>query len=203
VPAVGFVLEALVAIDGSKFKAVNNRDRNFTSAKLQRRMDRVQHQPLPAALDTADRQEPAVAQVKAERLRDKIATLKAKMRELKEIEVQLNETPDKQLSLTDPDARSMKTWHGNGRLQRAGSSRRDAPPDRDPRGHERRRRSRPTELDGQAGASSHGCQELSAVADRGYFKGEEILACQEAGITVFVPKTLTSGGDSGGPLWQR
>ena len=61
------------------------------------------------ALDTADRQEPAVAQVKAERLHDKIATLKTKLKELKEIEVQLNETPDKQISLTDPDARSMKT----------------------------------------------------------------------------------------------
>ncbi|MDT4782305.1 IS1182 family transposase ISPa7 [compost metagenome] len=61
------------------------------------------------ALDTADRQEPPVAQVKAERLSDKIATLKAKLQELKEIEVQLNETPDKQVSLTDPDARSMET----------------------------------------------------------------------------------------------
>ncbi len=61
------------------------------------------------ALDTADRQEPAVARVKAERLHDKIETLKAKMQEFKDIEVQLNETPDKQISLTDPDARSMKT----------------------------------------------------------------------------------------------
>lgn len=61
------------------------------------------------ALDTADRREPSVAQVKAERLHDKIAALKAKMQELKEIEVQLNQTPDKQISLTDPDARSMKT----------------------------------------------------------------------------------------------
>jgi len=61
------------------------------------------------ALDTADRQEPSVAQAKAERLHDKISALKAKMQELKQIEVQLNETPDKQISLTDPDARSMKT----------------------------------------------------------------------------------------------
>lgn len=61
------------------------------------------------AFDTADRQEPAVAQVKAERLHDKIATLKAKLQEPKENEVQLNETPDKQISLTDSDARLMKT----------------------------------------------------------------------------------------------
>ena len=100
-----------MAIDGSKFKAVNNRDRNFTSAKLQRRMEEIESSinRYLTALDTADRQEPAVAQVKAERLHDKIATLKTKLQELKEIEVQLNETPDKQISLTDPDARSMKT----------------------------------------------------------------------------------------------
>ena len=59
-------------------------------------------------------------------------------------------------------------------------------------------RSRPTELHGQASARGHGCRELSAVADRGYFKGEEILACHEAGITVFVPKTLTSGATAAG-----
>ncbi|WP_446938229.1 IS1182 family transposase, partial [Pseudomonas aeruginosa] len=108
---LGLFSEALVAIDGSKFKAVNNRDRNFTSAKLQRRMEEIESSinRYLSALDTADRQEPAVAQVKAERLHDKIATLKAKLQELKEIEVQLNEIPDKQISLTDPDARSMKT----------------------------------------------------------------------------------------------
>lgn len=108
---LGLFSEALVAIDGSKFKAVNNRDRNFTSAKLQRRMEEIESSinRYLTALDTADRQEPAVAQVKAERLHDKIATLKAKLQELKEIEVQLNETQDKQISLTDPNARSMKT----------------------------------------------------------------------------------------------
>jgi transposase len=103
--------EALVAIDGSKFKAVNNRDRNFTSAKLQRRMEEIESSinRYLVALDTADRQEPAVAHARSERLQDKIAALKAQMTGLKDIEVQLNETPDKQISLTDPDARSMKT----------------------------------------------------------------------------------------------
>src|SRR5450759_1806102 len=108
---LGLFAEALVAIDGSKFKAVNNRDRNFTSAKLKRRMEEIESSinRYLAALDTADRQEPVVAQVKSERLHAKIAALKAHMKELKEIEVRLNATPDKQISLTDPDARSMKT----------------------------------------------------------------------------------------------
>src|SRR4029453_16797443 len=71
---LGLFSEALVAIDGSKFKAVNHRDRNFTSAKLQRRMEDIESSinGYLAALDTADRQEPAVAQVKAAPLQDKI-----------------------------------------------------------------------------------------------------------------------------------
>jgi transposase len=108
---LGLFSEALVAIDGSKFKAVNNRDRNFTSAKLQRRMEEIESSinRYLTDLDTADRQEPAVAQLRTERLQDKITALKAQMKALKAIEVQLNATPDKQISLTDPDARSMKT----------------------------------------------------------------------------------------------
>jgi hypothetical protein len=61
------------------------------------------------ALETADRQEPVIAKAKTERLHDKIAALKEQMQVLRDIEVQLNAAPDKQLSLTDPDARSMKT----------------------------------------------------------------------------------------------
>jgi transposase len=103
--------DALVAIDGSKFKAVNNRDRNFTSAKLKRRMEEIESSisRYLAALDTADRHEPAVAQARSARLEDKIAALKAQMLELKAIEVRLNAAPAKQISLADPDARSMKT----------------------------------------------------------------------------------------------
>lgn len=198
---LGLFSEALVAIDGSKFKAVNNRDRNFTSAKLQRRMAEIESSinRYLTALETADRQEPAVAQVKAERLHDKIATLKAKMQELKEIEVQLNEAPDKQISLTDPDARSMKT-RGTGMVGYNVQAAVDAKHhlivahevtndgvDRD-------------QLSSMAkqAREAMGVEELSAVADRGYFKGEEILACHEAGITVFVPKTLTSGATAAG-----
>ena len=108
---LGLFSETLVAIDGSKFKAVNNRDRNFTSAKLQRRMEEIESSisRYLVGLDSADRQEPAVAQARTERLEGKIAALKAQMQALKEIEVRLNATADKQLSLTDPDARSMKT----------------------------------------------------------------------------------------------
>ena len=108
---LGLFGDNLVAIDGSKFKAVNNRDRNFTSAKLKRRMEEIESSisRYLAALDAADRQEPTAAEPSAVRLEEKIAKLKTQMKELQAIEIQLNESPDKQVSLTDPDARSMMT----------------------------------------------------------------------------------------------
>jgi len=198
---LGLFSEALVAIDGSKFKAVNNRDRNFTSAKLQRRMEEIESSinRYLTALDTADRQEPAVAKVKSERLQDKIAALKEQMKVLKDIEVELNKTPDKQISLTDPDARSMKT-RGTGivgyNVQTAVDTKHhlivahevtNVGIDRD-------------QLSSMAkkARTAMGVQDLTAIADRGYFKSEEILACHETGITALVPKCKTSGAKAAG-----
>jgi transposase len=193
--------DALVAIDGSKFKAVNNRDRNFTSAKLQRRMEEIESSinRYLTALDTADRQEPAVAKAKSERLQDKIAALKEQMKALKDIEVELNKTPDKQISLTDPDARSMKT-RGTGivgyNVQTAVDTKHhlivahevtNVGIDRD----------QLTSMAKKA-RTAMGVQDLTAIADRGYFKSEEILACHETGITALVPKCKTSGAKAAG-----
>jgi transposase len=193
--------EALVAIDGSKFKAVNHRDRNFTSAKLERRMRDIEESigRYLLAMDTADRQEPAIAKVRTERLQDKIAALKEQMRSLKEIEIQLNAAPDGQVSLTDPDARSMKT-RGTGVVGYNVQTAVDAKHhlivahqvtnngiDRD-------------QLTAMAklARTEMGVDKLTAVADRGYYKSEEMLACHEAGIAVFVPKTVTSSATAHG-----
>ena len=99
--------EALVAIDGSKFKAVNNRDKNFTANKIQRRMAQIEASidRYLSALETADRQEGEVAQAKGVRLKDKIAALKEQLQEFKKIAVAVRTAPDQQISLTDPDAR--------------------------------------------------------------------------------------------------
>lgn len=187
--------EALVAIDGSKFKAVNNRDRNFTGAKLQRRMEEIESsiQRYLTELETADRQEPEIAQAKAGRLNEKIAALRTQMQQLREIETRLAQSPDGQLSLTDPDARSMKT-RGTGvvgyNVQTAVDARHhlivahevtNAGIDRNL-------------LSGMAKQAREaiGGDDLTVIADRGYFKGEQLLACQAAGITAIVPKTITS-----------
>ncbi len=198
---LGMFTEAVVAIDGSKFKAVNNRDRNFTSAKLERRMKEVESSinRYLAALDTADLQEPAVAKARTERLQDKIAALKEQMKSLKDIEAKLNETPDKQISLTDPDCRSMKT-RGEGivgyNVQTAVDTKHhlivahevtNVGVDRD----------QLTNMAKQARAAI-GTEDLTVVADRGYFKSVEILSCHKAGIIPIVPKTVTSNATAAG-----
>ena len=193
--------DALVAIDGSKFKAVNNRDRNFTSAKLKRRMEEIESsiQHYLSALDTADRQEPSVARARTERLEDKITALKVQMKTLRQIGKQLEKAPDQQLSLTDPDARSMKT-RGNGivgyNVQTAVDAKHhlivahDVTND----GSDRSQLSAMAE----AAREATGTDELTVIADRGYFKGEEILACEQAGITPIVAKTDTSAAPKEG-----
>ena len=98
-----------MAIDSSKFKAVNSRDRNFTPGKIERRQEQIEQsiQRYLDALETADRTQPAEVEAKTERLQDKIETLREQMRRLEQIKEQLEGEPDGQLSLTDPDARSM------------------------------------------------------------------------------------------------
>lgn len=107
--------DAFVAIDGSKFKAVNNRDRNFTKAKMKRRLQEIDQsiERYLGQIASADRRELNVAKAKTQRLEDKIAALKKEIVKLKKLEVRLLDAPDGQISLTDPDARSMNS-RGNG-----------------------------------------------------------------------------------------
>jgi transposase len=109
---IGLLATASVAIDGSKFKAVNNRDKNFTRAKVERRRAQLEESVARylSQLDTADRHEPTEALVtKTERLKEKLAKLKEELAKLAIIEAQMLASPDQQVSLTDPDSRSMAT----------------------------------------------------------------------------------------------
>ncbi|MVW84937.1 IS1182 family transposase [Pseudomonas sp. PB101] len=198
---LGLFGENLVAIDGSKFKAVNNRDRNFTSAKLKRRMEEIESNinRYLTALDAADRQEPTASEPSAVRLEEKIAKLKTQMKELKAIEIQLNESPDKQVSLTDPDARSMMT-RGTGivgyNVQTAVDTQNHLIVAHEVTnfGSDRDQLSSMAKQARDAMAS----ETLAVVADRGYFKSEEILACHDADITAYVPKPMTSSAKADG-----
>jgi len=196
---MGLLTEASVAIDGSKFKAVNNRDKNFTRAKMERRMAQIEESVARylQQLDTADRQEPSEAlKTKTERLREKIEKLKQEMRRLGDLRAIMLSAPDQQISLTDPDARSMATSsRGSGvvgyNVQVAVETKHHLiiAHEVTNEGSDRAQLSSVA----TAAKATLGVEMLDAVADRGYYSGEEILACDKAGITVTLPKPMTSG----------
>jgi transposase len=207
--SLGLLSKASVAIDGSKFKAVNNRDKNFTQAKVEKRRTQLEESVARylAQLDTADRQEPSESiELKKTHLKEKLEKLKSEMQKLEAIEKQVLASPDKQISLTDPDSRSMATsGRGSGvvgynvqiavdtehhlivhhEVTNVGSDR--------------------SQLASTATAAKEvlGVETLEAVADRGYFNGEEIKACDDAGITVTLPKPMTSGAKSAGRFGKQ
>jgi transposase len=206
---MGLLAKASVAIDGSKFKAVNNRDKNFTRAKVEKRRTQLEQSVARylSQLDTADRQEPSeTVELKKTHLNEKLEKLKSEMAKLEAIESRVEASPDKQISLTDPDSRSMATsGRGSGvvgynvqtavdtehhlivahEVTNVGSDR--------------------SQLTNTATAAKEalGVDKLEAVADRGYFNGEEIKACDDAGITVTLPKPMTSGAKSEGRFGKQ
>ena len=206
---MGLLATASVAIDGSKFKAVNNRDRNFTRAKVERRRAQLEESVARylSQLDTADRQEPTEAlAAKVTRLKEKLAKVKEQMGKLAVYEKQMLASPDQQISLTDPDSRSMATsGRGSGvvgynvqvavdtdhhliithEVTNSGSD-----------------RAQLANMARQAKAVLQ-TETLEAVADRGYFSSPEILACHEAGITITLPKPMTSGAKSDGRFGKQ
>ena len=192
----------LVAIDGSKFKAVNSRDQNFTKNSVKRRLKKTQANidRYLAKLDQADQDEPEIREVTAQELKQKIASMEAKMAEPKQHQIEVEVHPDKQVSLTDPDARSMMKAGGGStvsyNVQTAVDSKHhliaahevtNAPTDRQ-------------QLSSMAGQASVAldAETLTVIADPGYYKGEEIVDCYEAGIKALVPKTNSSPSQAKG-----
>ena len=211
---MGLLATASVAIDGSKFKAVNNRDKNFTKAKVQRRRAQLEESVARylSQLDTADRQtasgeapsEELVA--RTTRLKEKLIKLEEEVKRLKAIEKVMLAAPDQQVSFTDPDSRSMATsGRGSGmvgyNVQAAVDTTNHLIV-----AHEVTNvgtdKSHLANMANQAKAALE-AENLEAFADRGYFKGEEILACDEAGITVTLPKPQTSEAKSEGRFGKQ
>jgi len=190
---------AFVAIDGSKFKAVNNRDKNFTRAKMKRRLAEVEAsiERYLSELSEADRQEPVTED--SERLEEKIAKLKEEMSRLKKLEARMLEAPDKQVSLTDPDARSMNA-RGSGivgyNVQTAVDTQHHLIVEHEVTnvGSDRRQLTRMADK----ARAAIGAKDLSVVADRGYYRAEELRSCEQAGLTAYVPKSETSGNKAKG-----
>jgi len=205
----GLLAAASVAVDGSKFKAVNNRDRNFTQAKMQRRMAQIETSVAHYLdqLDTADRQEPSEARsMTVARLTEKIAKLREEMKRLEALEARRQAAPDGQVSLTDPDSRSMATsGRGSGvvgyNVQAAVDTEHHLIIAHDVVniGNDR---AQLAEMSKKAKAVLD-TEKLDVVADRGYFDSEEILACDRAGITVTLPKPMTSRAKAQGRFGKQ
>src|SRR5258708_1914098 len=206
---MGLLAKASVAIDGSKFKAVNSRDNNFTQGKIQRRQKQIEESVARymSQLDTADRQtaageEPSETVLLTKtRLREKLAKLEEEVKRLAAIEKALLAPPANQISLTDPDCRSMPTsGRGSGMVAYNVQSAVDTT-NHLIVAHEVTNigtdRSQLATM-AQAAKAALRSDNLDVVADRGYFKGEEILACEQAGVAVTLPKPQTSGANSAG-----
>ena len=207
--AIGLLTTASVAIDGSKFKAVNTRDKNFTRAKMGRRLAQIEESVARylSQLDTADRQEPSEAlAAKTAHLKEKLAKLARELQRLKAIEKEMLASADQQISLTDSDSRSMATsGRGSGvvgynvqiavdtehhlivahEVTNTGSD-----------------RAQLAKMASQAKEVLH-VEHLDVVADRGYFNSPEILACEQAGISVTLPKPMTSGAKADGRFGKQ
>ncbi len=188
--------QAIVAIDGSKFKAVNAHDRNFTRGKLDKRMQQIDQciERYLAEMETADRHQSDVTEMRASRLREKITTLKKDIADLRDIESQLKESPSGQVSLTDPDARAMATSTSRGLVGYNVQSAVDVKHhlivahEVTNSGSDRQQLSRMA----KQAKDAMEAPDLNVIADRGYFNGDEILACEEAGVTPYVSKPMTS-----------
>jgi len=195
----------LVAIDGSKFKAVNNRKRNFSLKRLERAIAAINEKidAYVATLDEGDREDnqaPALKMPSAEELRQKIASLKERKAKYEDLSKQLSESGEKQISLTDPDARSMVTHFGVTdvcyNVQTAVDARHKLIVEHEvtnnPTDH--------AQLSVMAMKAKEMMQveKMNVLADMGYFDGAEVKKCVEAGITTFIPKPLTSSGTKRG-----
>jgi transposase len=206
---MGLLTKASVAIDGSKFKAVNNRDRNFTDNKVERRRQQLNEsvQRYLQQLETADRQKPTEAlKKKTAHLKEKLARLLEEMGKLAAHMALMKASPDGQISLTDPDSRSMATsGRGSGvvgyNVQTAVDTEHHIIV-----AHEVTNVGNDTahlaNMAEQAKAAL-AVDKLEAVADRGYFDTDEIVACTNAGVTLTLPRRMTSNAKAEGRFGKQ
>jgi len=199
---------SMIAIDGSKFKAVNNRDRNYTRAKIKRRIAAIDKSlnRYFSQLESFDRQEQTVEPAKLQHIDKQISSLKQQMSDAKKMEELVNESPDHQVSLTDPDARAMGTTARSSgvvgyNVQTAVDTKHQLIVEHDVTNKTSDR----GQLSRMAikARDAIGANKLDVIADRGYFNSEEIKATVDAGITPYVPKSMTSGNIAKGLFDRR
>ena len=193
-----------VAIDGSKFKAVNNRDKNFTKGKIASRLAHLEAD-VERYIDEMvriDRQEEGESRAApVQHLGRRYGRIRQEIARLKVMDKALADAPDGQISLTDPDARAMATSaRHSGMVGYNVQSAVDTKTHLIVAHEVTNQGSDRDQLSPMAVAAKEalGRDALHAIADKGYFSGPELLACQEAGITTTVPRPATSGNAAKG-----
>lgn len=200
--------DAFVAIDGSKFKAMNNRDRNFTKAKVKRRLQQIDESIARylSEMESLDRRADELAEDKTQRLSEKIEILKGEIQKLKKHEAAMLAAEDEQLSLTDPDARSMATsGRGTGLVGYNVQTAVDTKHHLIVAHQVTNKGSDRAQLSGMAeqAKAAIGTEAIEVVADRGYFSSNEIKACEDAGVTTYMPRPQTSKNHAQGLFNKR
>jgi transposase len=190
----------LLALDGSKFAAVNARDQNFNAAKLQELIVRADARLAEylKELDRADKAEPVAAALTKQELAKKIAALRERQDWHKELLEQLD-AEQKQISVTDPDTRKMPTAHGtvvgyNAQIAVDAKHKLIAAQDVTNEGTDLRQL---TDMALAAKANLE-LKQAEVVADAGYYNASEVSRCVEAGLTPFIPKADTSANTARG-----
>ncbi len=190
----------LLAINGSKFAAVNARDQNFNAAKLQELIDRADARLAEylAQLDTADAAEPVEAAMSRKELEQKIALVQERQDWHKELLGQLD-ADQKQISVTDPDTRKMPTAHGtivgyNAQMAVDAKHKLIAADDVT---NEVTDLHQLAEVALEAKANLE-LKQAEVVADAGYYNAAEVSRCVERGITPYIPKADTSANTARG-----
>jgi transposase len=200
--------DAFVAIDGSKFKALNNRDKNFTKAKVKRRLQQIDESIARylSEMESLDRRADELAEDKTQRLSEKIEILKGEIAKLKKHEAAMLAAEDEQLSLTDPDARSMATsGRGTGlvgyNVQTAVDTKHHliVAHEVTNKGSDRAQLSGMSER----AKAAIGTETIEVVVDRGYFSSNEIKACEDVGVTTYMPRPQTSKNHAQGLFNKR
>jgi len=198
----------IVAIDGSKFKAVNSGDKNFTPVRMKRRIERVEKHIVRylAELEEADQAAVPPSKGDTDGLKKKLAKMEREMQRLKIIDNDMMNHPDKQISLTDPDARSMASTRRNSgavcyNVQTAVDTTHHLIVAHEVTNHVTDRK----ELFNMSklARKEMKTKDLTVLADRGYFSGLEILACKREGINAYVPKPQTSGNRAVGRFTKQ
>jgi len=205
---MGLFRRSNIVVDGSKFKAVNSRDQNYTPAKIKARIEQTEKRVSRYLdeLDRADREQSKSFTPRVSHLKDRLRAAKQLLRRLGEIEKSVGNSPDRQISMTDPDARSIATsGKGTGmvgyNVQTAVDTKHHLVVAHEVTnfGHDRTMLASVSKQAKQA----IGRKTTKVFADRGYYSGPEILKCEENGIEPLVPKPLTSGSRAAGRYDKR